>query len=443
MVAFKRYREDKSAVLLIDDLHVLADEIADLIDEKFMDGVCIVTSARVGEWNDKIGKFLGSRAQTIGLGRFKTEDISEIIRAIGSNFAAPSFNKLPSDKKHERFARSKQQLLIALLEATEAKGFREIIEDEFTRITDTDQRQLFLIVALATVPRVGVSKAMASSILSMVDASADFDKLAQALQGIIDVSPSGRYQARHQVYALEIIQKYASFTDIVAARSAMINYYARYAAPIIKHISAHDGQLFKYLLNNAHIFNMYDSVNKRAKADEFYSSFEITLQLDGHYWLQYALLLRRLGRQGDALEMLGRSIQAYPANLYAQHALAQQKLIVAAQRGEWSTETRALVSDAVATLLQRHNSMGTERARGAIDEYPIVALGYYHIDALIAHKQNAEAIQAARTYFREIDRLDRVHPDEILQELKGKLLNLVTTSQWRPVTYRVGQIEYK
>lgn len=176
---------------------------------------------------------------------------------------------------------------------------------------------------------------------------------------------------------------------------------------------------------------------------KFYSQFEISLQLDGHFWLQYALLLRRIGRQTAALEMLGKSIEAFPGNSYARHALAQQKLIVASQHSSFSKETERLIDEAVGSLMERHHSMGFQRSRGAVDEYPIVALGYYHIDALMAHDMVERAKKAARTYYTEVDRLIKTSPDTILVELKTRLAMLVSASEWRRLTYRVGQIDYK
>lgn len=366
-----------------------------------------------------------------------------IIAAIEQNYAAPSFNKLSSVEKVSRFQKSKQQLLIAMLEATESKGFSEIIEDEFSRIKDKDQRILLLIIAIATVPRVGISKSMANVIVSGAGFTRNFDELLEGLQGIVDSTKSGRFQARHQVYASEIVQKHASLVELEVVLQAMVKYYVQFKSPIIKNVSTHDGQLFKYLLNNNNIYQIYKTAGKASKADSFFAQFEIDLQLDGHYWLQYALLLRRLGRHKDALEMLGRSIAAYPGNAYAQHALAQQKLILAAQQPSFSAITQRLIDEAVGALIERHHSMGADRLKRAVDEYPMVALGYYHIDALMSHGMIAKASTAAKAYFQEIDKLARASSDKILIDLRARLLLLVSTGEWRRLAYKEGQIEYK
>jgi hypothetical protein len=74
------------------------------------------------------------------------------------------------------------------------------------------------------------------------------------------------------------------------------------------------------------------------------------------------------------------------------------------------------------------------------DEYPIVVLGYYHIDALVRHGQMNAARRAAKSYFSEISRMDVGDP--ILSELRGKLLLLSTNGEWKRMAYRFGEAEY-
>ncbi|WP_168991870.1 MULTISPECIES: SIR2 family protein [Mesorhizobium] len=443
MYSLKRFREDRACLVIVDDLHVVAESIAEVLGDRSMEGVTILTSARTGEWHDRLEKLFVGNVGAVKFDRFKTDDVDVIIRAIEGNYPAPAFNKLNIAEKRQRFTKSRQQLLIAMLEATESKGFEEIIEDEFSRITDQTRRQLFLTVAIATVPRVGISKSMASTVLGYLNSPHTFDELLNGLQGIVDISKSGRYQARHQIYASEVVQKYATLVDLEDVLTAMVNYYVQFSPPIIRNLTEHDGQLFKYLLNNNNIYQIFSASGDKNKAVKFYSNFEISLQLDGHFWLQYALLLRRLGRQKDALEMLGRSIQAYPANKFAQHALAQQKLIVAGQDTVFNTATQRLIDEAVSSLMERHHAMGAERLKGALDEYPIVALGYYHIDALMSHRQTDRAITAAKKYYQEIEGLLKKFSDPILLELRAKLATLVTNSDWRRLSYKLGQINYK
>ncbi|MBZ9672223.1 SIR2 family protein [Mesorhizobium sp. ES1-3] len=443
MYSLKKFRDDKPCIVIVDDLHVVAEDISEVLNGRSMEGATIVTSARTGEWYDRLGKLFGGNVGTVRFDRFKNDDIPIIIKAIEVNFAAPAFNKLSLVEKRERFTKSKQQLLIAMLEATESKGFEEIIEDEFSRITDQGRRWLFLMVAIATVPRVGISKSMASTVLSYLNVMQTFDELSNGLQGIVDVAKSGRYQARHQIYASEIVQKHAKIEDIEAVLEAMIRYYVQFAPPIIRNLTSHDAQLFKYLLNNNNIYQIFAESGDKSNAIKFYAKFEVLLQLDGHFWLQYALLLRRLGRQQDALEMLGRSIEAYPGNKYAQHALGQQKLIVAAQHKIFSGSTQKLIDEAVTSLMERHHSMGVERLKGALDEYPIVTLGYHHIDALMSHGLVDRAVVASKAYFREVDSLLKRFSDPILMELRTRLLTLASTSEWRRLSYKVGQINYK
>lgn len=443
MQSLKRYVGDQQCVVILDNLHVSADEIAETLSNRSMVGITLISSARIGEWHDRLAKIFTANVLTLRLDRFKSNDVPSIIAAVEKYFAVPAFNKLPMDEKLARFRKGNQQLLIAMIEATESKGFREIIEDEFSRVTDKDQRSLLLTIAMATVPRIGVAKSMAGAILTSLHASKPFEEVVIGLQGIVDVAASGRFQARHQIYASEIIQNQAKLSEILPVISAMVGYYLQFKPPIIKSVSTNDGQLFKYLLNNNNVYQLFKGAGKPQDADKFFSQFEISLQLDGHFWLQYGLLLRRLGKHQDALNMFARSIAAYPNNPYAHHAQAQQKLIFAAQVKSFTASTIKLIDEGVAPLIERHLGMSSQRTGRPADEYPIVTLGYYHVDALMAHGQSVEAAKFARKYFKEIDQLTRTSDDPLLSELRGRLMMLVSTGDWPRLKYREGQIEYK
>jgi hypothetical protein len=443
MQSLKRYTGGKEAIVFTDAFHVLAEDISDILADDSMSNVCVIAGARSSEWHDRLGKFFGGNCVTLPFQRFSSADIPQIIAAVEANYAAPEFNKLPYAQKVERFKRSNQQLLIALMEATSSQGFREIIEDEFKAVRDEEQRRLLLVCSAATVPRIGVEKSMAAAIMADLGVQTPVSRLLEGLSGIVDVAPNGRLQARHQLYAAEIVQKHVSVDDYCDVLYAMIEYYSKYSAPIMKHLSKMDGQLFKYLLNNWNVFQLFKTSGELEDAETFYSRFEVLLQLDGHFWLQYALLLRRLGKQGEALKMLVRSIEAYPANVYAHHALAQQKLIQASQQKVFTQATARLIDEAVSALLERHHAMQLDRALGATDEYPIVALGFYHVDALMAHARVDEAQKAARQYFAEIEKLIKRSNDPMLREIRSRLLLLATSGEWRRLKYRVGSIGFE
>lgn len=443
MISLKKYLgDDVRAVILIDEFHIFHEDIWEVVSDSTFSNISFLTSARSGEWHDRLKRQARGDHSTLAFQRFDESDIPEIIGAIEKYFAAPTFNRLSLTERHARFHKSRKQLLIAMREATESKGFDEIIEDEFSRIESLAQRYLLFIVAVATIPRVGLERSTIVSILHQLGVAEVFGDLVASLEGIVDQSKDGRFQARHQLYASEIVYKNARFSEIEATISGMVSYFAAFKMPIIKHVSKMEGQLFKYLLNNKNIFDLYNDVRKRNDAATFYSQFELTLQLDGHYWLQYGLLLRRLGQHEESLKKLEKALEAFPDFTYAEHAIAQQKLILAVHRPRYDTRTANMVSEAVSALLERHYAMDVTRADHAIDEYPIVALGHYHIDALVRHGMLDEARRTAKRYFEEVSRIDSASADKILGQMRSKLLMLSTTGVWPRLHYRVGAIDF-
>jgi len=442
LIALRRFANGKRCYVLLDDLNVYSDDLSEILADADFSNIFILTSARSGEWNDRLSGDLAARSKTVHLDRFSRGDIPALITAIRENYAAPAFVKLSPERQRSRFEKSDRQLLIAMLEATEEKGFEQIIRDEFESIADEDQRLLLLAIAYATMSRVGIDRAALSTIARRLGISRNLSDVTSGLTGIVGENNSGRYAARHEVYAREIVMRHGDFDEIERSLEALTRYFTDYSMPIIKHVSKIDGQLFKYVLNNKNIYDLYKTAGMQKKAPSFFGRFEIDLQLDGHFWLQYGLLLRRCGEHTQSLAMLEKSIQAYPENTYAQHALAQQKLILAAQNRQATATASRLMDEAVDVLLRRHYSLSDERVDGAPDEYPIVALGYYHVDALVAVGRPDDARAAAKKYFAEIQKIKHGQSDHILRELSKKLIMLNTTGTWERLHYRVGNIAY-
>jgi SIR2-like domain len=443
LLSLKKYSRDERCVLLLDDLHVYIDEISELVGDSNFSFATILSSGRFAEWQSRIGKQLPPRAgSTATLRRFENVDIPEIIEKIKTYFAAPAFLQLTTTEQTRRFERSKRQLLIALKEATESRGFDEIIEDEFASVKERDARVLFHVIGIATIARTGIIRPMAESIYKRVAEKVSFrDAIQENLSGMVDLGDGGRLLARHEVYARHVFRK-GAFDEKLLALQGILDYFTTFEMPVIRNVSKLDGQIFKYILNNKFIYDFFDAAERRFDAIEFYDRFATKLQLDGHYWLQYGLLLRRLGRQVEAYDRFQKSIQAYPASDYAQHALAQQKLITAAFRNEFDAECRALVDEAVEYLMERHYRTYGHYRNTATDEYPLVTLSYYHIDTLVKHGKEQETVQYAKKYFQMIQEVEKLRPNELLADVKPKLALYSVHREWRPLHYRGGEISY-
>jgi archaellum biogenesis ATPase FlaH len=443
LVAMSRLLSGDRALLLLDELHIYADELSEALESDSSQSIVILSSARSGEWKSRIKMLFPGNVNIVHFSRFSNNDVDELIKKILKYYPAPAFTKLSSEEKKERLRNSRRQLLIALREATESRQFDQIIEDEFSRILSSDARMLFYIVAFPTVARSGLEQSVAETIYNHVVGRPSFeDSLKQFLDGIIDNGRTGRLQTRHEVYARHIIDNVGKIDEIKRALFGILDYFAAFEMPIIRHVNALDVQIFKYVLNNKYLYGLFKNHGAPEKARELYEAFSTKFQLDGHFWLQYGLLLRRLGEHEEAFRTFEKSIQAYPENEFAVHALAQQKLIVAAMRTQYDDLTKRLINEALATLLERHSRFQVERRGRAFDEYPLVTLAYYHIDALYRHSKIDEAVSRAKNYFNQLQALPRRFQSDLVDELKGKLMLVVTHRTWEPLRYRKKEISY-
>jgi hypothetical protein len=131
--------------------------------------------------------------------------------------------------------------------------------------------------------------------------------------------------------------------------------------------------------------------------------------------------------------MLRRSIQAFPENPFAVHAVAHLKLRIARHRASYDSVTRTLIGEAVEALLQQHaRSGGLE-----LDQYPIVTLANGHVAALVKHGQNAEARELAKRYFDQLQQMEKSIPVGAVSQAKDNMLKFATLGDWqmtRPVS---------
>jgi tetratricopeptide (TPR) repeat protein len=155
--------------------------------------------------------------------------------------------------------------------------------------------------------------------------------------------------------------------------------------------------------------------------------YEVPFQLDGHFWLQYGLYYDRLGDLSSAEEMLRKSIQAYPNNIFAEHALARLRLRIASSDQINDGEARALMAEAVASL----NRLDA-RDPASLDEYPLVTLSSYHIAALIKRGQEKDAKTCAREYLDRLKYFQRRVVDPITKSAIEQLTIFLATGDWRP-----------
>ena len=444
--ALKKYNdniESKKLVIFVDNLHLYSDELSEVLHDATYNFVTLLTSCRQSEWNSRIASHLPTDTVLVKLSRFSENDIPLIIDKVSQYLAIPKFTRLSHEQKIERFRWSNKQLLIALREATESERFEDIIRDELESVKEAESRFLLGVVAWATVARAGIQDSMLAGIYGMVKLNTSYSAALSSLEGIVNKSRGGRYVARHQVYADEIIRGFIDSDVLYNCIETILLYFAQFEMPVIRQVSKSDGQLFKYSVNNSTLYELFNARGQRQEGVKLYRKYLLEFQLDGHYWLQLGLYQRRLGKHEDAFASFQQSIAAYENNPFAHHALAHQKLIVAATATQYGAREKAYVEQAVGYLIERHYAQSVRRVASEFDEYPIVTLGRYHINVLVKHGLTDEAVKNAKKYFAMAQDMRPGEGDSMVEQLKASLLGFVLSGEWQPLTHRLGELRLR
>jgi GTPase SAR1 family protein len=437
IIALRKFEPEKEVLIFVEDSTFYNNEIQDILSDSRFRNIKLLLESRKSDWREKNSRKLDSYAKTIEMPRYSDKDIPSLIRTIDNYYAAPSFSKIKFEEKVARFKQSKKQLLIALREATKGSGFSEIIDDEVLSIEDADTKHLLLIASLATIAGSGIKKSTAQIVFNNRHHTLDFETALENLSGIVEENPNnGRLYARHELYGKDVISRHTNRSEYRDIIISIIEYFSKFEMPIVKSISISDSKLFRYILNNRTLYNQFESYGNANAAIEIYEKFDTKMQQDGHYWMQYGLLLRRLRRQREALDKLNKSIEAYPDNPYAVHALAQQKIIYCTFKKYLTAYDRRLIDEAVSSLVQMHESSFAQN-RLFFDDYPLITVSYLHINLLVRHRLINEALENARKYY---DLTKPIQHITKFSDLASDLLKFVTNRQWNRFELKKGSL---
>jgi len=210
---------------------------------------------------------------------------------------------------------------------------------------------------------------------------------------------------------------------ILKCANRILQTFTKYETPVVRAVGRTDAQLFKYILNSNTIYQLAKRHGKPRDGIKVYSDLEHALQLDGHYWLQYGLYYRRLGDNKKAMDMLKKSIQAFPSNSYAVHALSETVFRYAQKLQVLDAKSLDLVNNAVASLLELDSNPYQET-----DEYPIVTLAYDHIAVLLAHNLKPEAKRKAKEYHDRLQELWKLTGANKIRKAQQYVLTIATGS---------------
>ena len=420
-----RLHPEEKAIVYFGETFAFGDSFAEDLLSINAGHLLFVGDARVNEWKNHIRRRLqGVNFRSFEFQRFEPEDYEGLGEAILRYVPSPRFHKLSPQQRTEEFAKSKSQLLIAMKEVTQSKKFRDIITLEYNGLPDDDCRMCFLICGLATLARSGVTRGMAKEAYDVVSKHRSFSSSISELAGIVFEDRNDRLVARHEVYVRHILENVAAAEELQQAIISILRSFTKFDVPVIMSVGRQDGILFRFMLNHNFLREIFRIKDARLYPRAIYSQFEVEFQRDGHFWLQYGQYLSSMRLYAEALPLLEKSIQAYPENDYAAHALADIQLRVAAEAATWDNSAAELIGHAVRTLEELHEN----RVR-LTDQYAIVTLAEKHIEALIKHRRVEEAKEAARRYFQEIAKINDADRNHMLETVRTKLLHFLTHGQ--------------
>ncbi|MCP1471658.1 tetratricopeptide (TPR) repeat protein [Sphingobium sp. OAS761] len=413
-------------VVYIADAFVFGDSFREDLLSVPAERMTIFSSARPGEWNSRLKRQLSDVSKSFKFERFVQPDYQPLIDRLLKYVPSPALLRMTVAERREQLAQSKSQLLIALKETTFAEAFTDVITKEYEGLGSLDQQNLLLICGLGSLSRAGIDPGAAHEAYEASGASQPFEDAVSALEGIVVKQANGRLSARHELYVRHIFDSVANVDEVMNAISALLQTFTKYDHPIIKNVARFDAVLFRYLLSHNFLKDIANSHGSVRSGLKVYEKFDLAFQLDGHYWLQYGQYLSEIGDYDQAMEMFDKSIQAFPENEYAQHALADCQLKVATRRRFYDAHTRGLILKAVTTLVEQDKAIG-----GPSDHYAIVTLAHGHVGALVVHGQMDQAQEVANQYLKRIGTIRRANDDELLTKAFERLLNFTTGHGWR------------
>jgi hypothetical protein len=411
--------------LIIERIGDVAIQLSEIIKSSLSEKAIFISSENPKIWRSRVkehvGEFLTGNAD---ISHITESDASLILEKLKKFGNWTRLSKMSTkNRRIEIIKKSKRQLLIGLIEATSGEGYNDIIKKDYKAITCESERKLLLLTGLATTQRVPANESTLTRAMSFLNCNPNVHYIASKMDGIVTYN-NGNLSARHRVYIERLFQLYVSQEDILSAIHAYIEAFSVYKFPIVKNISRNESSIYKHLVNARYLKRVLN--NNEKKVLSVYERFEKTFEHEGLYLMQYGLALRSFDRNEEAFEKLRVAYEAFPESPHIEHALAQQRIILACKTDD-KTISIAHFSEAETVLNRLHSS---NININALDRYPIITLAEGHIKLMIHLNQKKEARILAKQYYDRIRKLKNSHTNSRLDKTAKALTKLYATGYW-------------
>jgi energy-coupling factor transporter ATP-binding protein EcfA2 len=413
---------DGKVLVAFDNVEFIVDQLAEVLLSGRLKKTRIICTSRENIWAKRLKSKLGQFSRSpIFVREFTSTDAIRILEKLKLYGSWTILGQMTHQAQIDALViRSKQQLLIALLEATYGRGFHEIIESDYGTISSEEERIFLLTVGIITDRKFDAPTSLVDRALSTLGILSSSVVLAGGLAGIV-LERSGKLSVRHQVYVRHLLEHVVDPEITAIAIDGLLRAFSHYSSPIIKHINKTEAAIYKGIINHKFLWEVLKG--RETLIIPLYQKLEKHFELDGLFWLQYGLSLRDFHNSREALAKLRTAYSAYPAD-HTQHALGHQLLILA---NEESDKRIAMnyVDEARGLLEPLDDIIDSD------DTYPIVTLAEGHTRLAKRIQSVPEARSVAKSYLTALKRRSDSQADNIrLQACYEKLFKFVATGTW-------------
>ncbi|TVK99200.1 cold-shock protein [Shewanella algae] len=416
-------RNSSPYYLIIERIGDIAPQLAEIMSSSFSDKAIFISSENPKIWQHRVKEHLGDHLKTnIDISTIENDDARLILDKIQKFGNWTRLSKMSAkNRRIELLKKAKRQLLIGLIETTSGEGYNEIIKNDYYRITDHSERALLILSGLATTKRVPAQEATLTRAMSYLGCNPNIHYVASNMHGIVSYE-NGKVSTRHRVYIERLFSLYVSKEDILKSIEAYLKAFSVYNFPIVKNISRNESSIYKHLVNAKSLKRLFN--NDKEKVISIYKSFEKIFENEGLFLMQYGLALRSFDEQPEAYEKLRIAYDAFPESPHIEHALAQQRIILACAEMDENL-AMAHFTEAEDALNRLHSSK-----INAFDRYPIITLSEGHVKLMVHLGKLPEAKLLAKNYHDRISGIKKLNRNERLEIALSNLRRFYVTGVW-------------
>ncbi|UJR84201.1 SIR2 family protein [Sandaracinus amylolyticus] len=299
----------------------------------------LVIASRLNRYDASSGP-LTSRLQVaeVDIGNLTRRDITGILKVLAREHFLGHLAGLSAQKQVAEFeVRAEKQILVALKEATEGKGFDEIIGSEYSDLESREARIVCLAAALVTAERYPIRRTQLMSCSTEEPASA-LAIIDRQLRGVVVPHPddSALLRVRHAVIADHIIRACANGDELKEAYCRVLRVLSQDVAPNVTR-SSKRFRVYRSLINHQRIHERFSPRVEYAR--EIYESIRDSFRNDAQFWHQFGALELEFGELDYAATYIATAESLAPNDSLIQNTRAhlQMKRALVA-----SSETQAL-----------------------------------------------------------------------------------------------------